>query len=872
MSKKQNIHLLCNAHLDPVWLWEWEEGAAEAISTFRSAAEICEENDTFIFNHNEVTLYKWVQEYEPSLFKRIQALVKQGKWHIMGGWYLQPDCNMPSGESLVRQILLGKNYFKKHFGVEPNTAINFDPFGHSRGLVQIMAKSGYDSYLFGRPMKELLALPGDDFIWQGFDGSQLLATRFTGWYNSPLGKAKETIEKRIADDADRSPLIVLWGVGNHGGGPSKKDTKDVNELIKADNKNDIKHSTPEHFFKDLAKQQATLQVHKDDLNPFSVGCYSSQIRIKQRHRMLENQFYTLEKMASAAMVNHLMDYPYDEMHEALCDLMNSQFHDILPGSSIEAAEDAALRQIDHGLEKVARLKARAFFAMASGQEKANEGEIPIMVYNAQPVEITETIECEFNLHDQKSKETYTQIKVYQDGIEIPVQVEKERSNLFVEWRKRVVFTAKLKPSQMNRFDCKLEIIKQKRAMDLQIVDDKINFKTKDLQIVINTQTGLIDKYIAKGIPYLAPNAFLPIVIKDNEDPWGMLVTSFREKIGAFKLMNKEKGTEFSGVNTGTIESVRIIEDGPVRSVVEAVMQYGDSFICQHYKLPKQGTQIEVETRVHWHEKDKMLKLSVPMKDKGYQYLGQTAYGTQVLPADGTECVAQKWVAATSNKDDLAITCINNGTYSSDFADNELRLTLLRSPAYTAHPDIVKNNGFIDIPTDRYTARIDQGLRVFKFWFNGGKVTEQLNGVTRDALAKNETPFALSFFPCGEGKVPKPLVTLTNNQIEVTTVKRTENNNDLIIRLFEPTGKNQSTSMHLPFCNINKDIELKAFEIKTFKLDLENFTFAETDLLENPLKQTHDNENTIDTNRHHKSHPQNKIPREQAFAFKSNTVK
>ena len=143
----KKIHLVCNAHLDPMWLWEWEEGAAEAISTFRVAADFCEQYDGFVFNHNEVTLYKWVEEYEPALFQRIQRLVKEGKWHIMGGWYLQPDCNIPCGESIVRQALIGKQYFMEKFGVEPTTAINFDPFGHSRGLVQILAKSGYDSYV-----------------------------------------------------------------------------------------------------------------------------------------------------------------------------------------------------------------------------------------------------------------------------------------------------------------------------------------------------------------------------------------------------------------------------------------------------------------------------------------------------------------------------------------------------------------------------------------------------------------------------------------------------------------------------------------------------------------------------------------------------
>ena len=140
----KTVHLICNAHLDPVWLWEWEEGTAEAISTFRTAADFCEKFDGFIFNHNEVILYRWVEEYDPPLFRRIKKLVKEKKWHIMGGWFLQPDCNMPSGESFVRQILAGRRYFGEKFGVTPTTAINFDPFGHTRGLVQVLGHAGVD--------------------------------------------------------------------------------------------------------------------------------------------------------------------------------------------------------------------------------------------------------------------------------------------------------------------------------------------------------------------------------------------------------------------------------------------------------------------------------------------------------------------------------------------------------------------------------------------------------------------------------------------------------------------------------------------------------------------------------------------------------
>ena len=190
----KQIFLICNAHLDPVWQWEWEEGLAETLSTFRIAADFCEEFDGFVFNHNESLLYQWIEEYEPELFAKIQNLVKQGRWHIMGGWYLQPDCNMPSGESMIRQITSGRQYFKEKFDQVPTTAVNFDSFGHSRGLVQILKKAGYDSYIVGRPAAFMFDPPAVDFNWVGYDGSEIATHLSDELYNSLLGKATEKIE------------------------------------------------------------------------------------------------------------------------------------------------------------------------------------------------------------------------------------------------------------------------------------------------------------------------------------------------------------------------------------------------------------------------------------------------------------------------------------------------------------------------------------------------------------------------------------------------------------------------------------------------------------------------------------------------------
>ena len=373
---KKNIHMVCNAHLDPVWLWRWPEGAAEAISTFRVACEFCESNDKFVFCHNEAVLYEWIEEYEPSLFVRIRKLVKSGKWHVMGGWFLQPDCNMPSGESFIRQAMYGLNYFKNKFQVRPRIAISFDAFGHSRGLVQILNGCGYEGYLFCRPNQNDLKLQDHHFRWIGFDGSEVLACRALGHYCTSRGGARAKSENIIKDTHHESD-VVLWGIGNHGGGPSREDLADINKLISESKDANIIHSNPQAFFDSIKSNKDSLPKVERDLTPWAVGCYTSQILIKQKHRELENTLYRTEKMCTTAAAQGLMSYPCDELTQAMRALLFGEFHDILPGSAIPAVESDVINQFGFGLELLSKIQTHAFFALSSGQKNAKNGEIPI---------------------------------------------------------------------------------------------------------------------------------------------------------------------------------------------------------------------------------------------------------------------------------------------------------------------------------------------------------------------------------------------------------------------------------------------------------------------------------------------------------------
>ena len=354
-NKMKKLFMVCNAHLDPVWLWNWQEGAAAAIATFRTAADICEESEGFVFCHNEALLYSWVEEYEPALFQRIRRLVEAKKWHIMGGWYLQPDCNLPSGESILRQIIAGKRYFMEKFHAAPTVAVNFDTFGHSRGLVQILRKCGYTGYLFMRPGKELLELPSRNIRWRGFDGSEILAHRLDCSYGSAMGHAAQDAESWCRDEASESISLFTWGVGNHGGGPSRRDVAELDRWIHAQPQIQAVHSTPEAFFQALEDESVDAPVFAGDLRPVFVGCYTAQARVKQLHRELENHLFAAEKLLTAAAVQGLTAYPSAQLHEAEQDLLFAEFHDILPGTTIQECEADSIGVLQHGLTTVSRL-------------------------------------------------------------------------------------------------------------------------------------------------------------------------------------------------------------------------------------------------------------------------------------------------------------------------------------------------------------------------------------------------------------------------------------------------------------------------------------------------------------------------------------
>lgn len=816
MSKK--IFLVCNAHLDPVWQWEWEEGAAEALSTFRIAANFCEEYDGFVFCHNEALLYEWIEEYDKELFEHIKTLVAGGKWHIMGGWLLQPDCNMPAGEFFVRQILWGRQYFKEKFGVTPTVAVNVDSFGHSRGLVQIIKKFGYKGYMGMRPHKQFIDLPDGGFRWKGYDDSEVIGLR-TGGYSSGKGKVGEKIRSYAEDCAENDIDLCLWGIGNHGGGPSKEDLDTIEKLQKEMQADGVElvQSTPEAYFEEIGKKE--LPVVEKSLNPWAPGCYTSQCRIKQKYRHAENTYFTVESMCARAGMDNLIEYPKAELREALHDILTVQFHDMLPGSSIKDAEEMGLRMLDHALEILSRLRARAFFALASGQKKAPSDKIPFFAYNPYPYPVTGDFVAEFNLWDIVWDKCYYSPTVYdENGNTVVSQCEKERSTIPLQWRKRVVFHTTLRPMSMNRFECAFDVIDKKPAASVEATDTHFIVNAGNKHIEISRITGLVDCYKDEKTDYLKEGAFSLEVWNDNYDPWFMETTKWDTKIGEFSLLGEAEATEFMCLKE-PIDSVHVIEGGDVRTVIEAVFGYNRSRACVKYIISANG-ELDIDIKMEWLEKQKLVKLNVPSVFADARVIGEEPYGREELRYNLEENVAHKYIAIVDGKNGISV--INKGTYGSSVDGTALKMTLLRSPSYCSHPINEENP---TMPTDRFMQHIEIGEREFSFRILAGSEGEILDKSARAAQLFNSEPMCLSFYPTGMGELPKDSISLCKSDvIQMTAFKKAENGSGNIIRLFNPTGENHSAT--LCFGNFKADFDFSKYEIKTVLLNENGFSEAD----------------------------------------------
>lgn len=777
------LYLICNAHIDPIWMWDWPEGAASTLSTFSAAVELATEFD-YIFCHNEALLYEYIEEYDTALFDKIKKLIDSGKWRVMGGWYLQPDCITPSGESIFRQIYLGKKYFSRKFGVSSETAVNVDSFGHDRGIVQILKKSGYNSYVFCRPYPNEMTFSENPFIWEGYDSSQVIAFRAEGdgTYSSPLGGAKNNIERKLKLFSGQDYAMIFWGVGNHGGGPSRKDLQDISDMM-AHSSFPIVHSYPEAYF-------SVAIAKKHIVDSLREGCfiksYSSAHRIKQKHTELENVLYMTEKIAAVAAIIKNYPYPTEQFDKAMKAMAFSEFHDVLSGTCASDGEKSVLEYANYGLHILNKLKTEAFFLLCEDFERAREGEYPIFIFNPNPYQTEEVIETEFLiLNAIVSDDIQYMIEAYQDGGAIPVQIIKELSNINYDRRKRVALRLVLKPMEMTRVDLKTSIVKK---IQNQYEEGNIIFKDGCKEIEINRSTGLISSYKIGEKELTNGELFVPYLFDDNADPWGLGLTEVGENMREFSL------SDSSDILFKELDSCRITEEGDVFMQVESNFVCEGVFMRLTYKLYKQMPYIDVLCDVFYNDRLKGVRLGFDINGK----IDRSAmFGREELLRNGKENPLQRFVRFENG-----LCILNKDTFSCMANEKCFFLTLLNGSCYCAHK--IEDRPLID--STRFIPAIESGTHRFEYrlgWFPYGEEESA-------AIQFNQQYYALNHFPNGRGRKIYDDLFQLERRITLIAIRKCEEGYE--VRLFNNSEDEIET--HLCLFGVGIDLVFQKYEVKT----------------------------------------------------------
>ena len=785
--KKPTIHLICNAHLDPVWQWQWEEGCAETISTFRNAVKLLKEERELIFNHNESILYRWILKYDPKLFKTIQFLVEQGKWCISGGWYLQPDVNLPDTESIFRHIMEGRHFFKKYFDAEPKVAYNFDSFGHSGGLPQLLKQAGYSMYIHMRPQQPDLDIPADIYRWQGIDGSEILGCRISiGLYHTEYENIDQRLKEGVAQALQlKRDVPVFWGIGDHGGGATREDLEKINNFIRQENRVEIKHSTPDHFYDAIKELAKKAPLYHGNLQRVFTGCYTSLSRLKREAVRSFHELKQTEILTTLCWWQNDCTYPNRQLSQAWLSHLFNDFHDILPGSCIEPAEQDALDLYGKVRHSLRELKLEAACVLNRGIDY--DAYIPITILNTHPNLRKIPVEVECMISHRPKWEGLWYIKLFNiDGKEIPCQEEQPDALLpFNGWRRKICFMADV-PS-LGKANFYAEAVEGRKT--LKEVKPSLKFK-------LNSTSGFIEKLWDQNFTnYLSGPLMKPLVIEDEGDSWGTDRWNYRTVIGEFST---------------DPASIKIIENGPIRTIHQSIHVYNHSRITMNLVSYTEWPVLEYRLRIQWNETKKRLKLSIPTVFKKDQPRCEIPGGYCSYPSDGDEYVQGRWLVLgeTTKDKNTGIAVINSGQHGFDCLDGELRISILRAAVYCHE----RSQELDDYPNRKY---MDQGLHDVRLLIVPGIFDDLIKQATRLADWMNTPPVGYSHLPFGNtNEQTADFLHWDAKSIRLLALKKAENEQAMILRLQETSGDLTNCRISLKYPNITINVRFRPLEIQT----------------------------------------------------------
>ncbi|OAM87287.1 glycoside hydrolase family 38 [Termitidicoccus mucosus] len=691
----RTIHLIGNAHIDPAWLWDWREGMNEAIATCNAMVSLLHEFPDFRFIRGEAAIYDYVERNASGLFREISRLVAEGRWDVVGGTWIQPDNNLPSTEALVRQFNTGKRYFREKFGVEITAAWSADAFGHSAGLPDILAAAGMDSFACTRPQAHILALDKQAFWWQG-QGARILAFRpHDGWYASEradLGKRlDECLVQAGHDDLDN--VAMFYGLGNHGGGPTRAHMRTIQEWARRHPEVCVEHSGLHRFFAALRKELAAkgesfIPTHRGELNFCLRGCSASMARFKYSYRHGEAYLARGERMRSLVTAI-CADVPAFSLDEAWRTLLFSAFHDILPGTVIEHAADDQLAQMGGVIDAASRCETVTLLGLARSIDTgAGMWELPedhplpqpVLIWNPHPWEIEEHVEIEVSL-DNRPLWNYSgtgktlpfvvveratgRVLPHQD---IPVVHD---SLVDLIWRRRVVVPVSIPSCGWSLLHVGLD--------PLGMLKKEPGAKSREMERRSLLEVTIKNKHLYATAKVGASS----ITFEKGGAAWlgdGLQVRVYEDRWGAWGGMLEERDSWLltKEVERWTVSQSAILEEGPEVSRMWVRFEGAHSHVELILSLARDSGHVDIHARVLLNDRGVRLKLVIPAS--GAEGLARFAVpGGSVWRSPCGEVPGGRWVSAGAGAD--AVGFASDALYGFDTTETELRATIARTSRY-----------------------------------------------------------------------------------------------------------------------------------------------------------------------------------------------
>jgi alpha-mannosidase len=799
---RAQYHLAGDAHIDAAWTWPWTETVDVVRRTFSTALQLMREYPDYTYSQSVGAYYDWMAEKYPSLNREIQQRVKDGRWEVVGGMWVEPDLNMPDGESLVRQILIGKRFMKAQYGVDVRIGWNPDSFGFNWQLPQIYKKSGIDFFVTQKmDWNDTNELPLKLFWWQAPDGSRVL-TYF------PHNYTNFTEPDRLAQDLNiarrKNPgfndLLHLYGIGDHGGGPTRAmlDTAD-HWITSGRTFGPARYGTVQAYFDAIAPTldtahaptwtyadlaagkgvlpepppgKVSLPIWNDELYlEYCRGIFTSQTQQKRNMRETEEGLLNAEKWAAIDDLSGA-PYPAETLTSAWKLALFNQSHDTAAGSAVGVVYKDAER--DYATVRLAtgKVQADALTDLAARIDtRAPPGSIPIVVWNPLAWPRTDAVSATVEL-----PALHRAVEVRDDkGAVLPSQPAASPTS---GARETITFLARDVPALGYKvfYARGLDAAAPSPAPLAAVGATETTLENAALKLVIDKATGCITHLVNKagGVDAIARGGC------------GNELQTFKDTPKAYDAWNIDPGALDHMTPITAVQSISLVEDGPLRATVRIVRRWGASRFVQDISLTRGLDRAEVANDVDWHERHVLVKAAFPLSASGPKATYEIPYGAIERPTTRTnswdaarfEVPALRWADLGDDRNGFSL--INEAKYGYDAKDNVLRLSLLRAPT---NPDPEADQGRQRFAYALYPHAGDwrQAMTVRRgYEFNYPLTAAQVSP------HPGAWPQASSFIAI------KGAPTLA-----LTAAKRAEDGDGLVLRVYEWGGKSGVATINLP---------------------------------------------------------------------------